>query len=56
MEANDLNDWLKLMLEEIRRKEREREEALREHERRQPGARPAEGAGRAAKPRPAGPY
>jgi molybdenum-dependent DNA-binding transcriptional regulator ModE len=30
-----LNEWLKLMLEEIRRKEREQEEAAREHERRQ---------------------
>lgn len=33
-----LNEWLKLMLEEIHRKQREREEAEREHERRQGGA------------------
>ncbi|MFU8821571.1 MAG: hypothetical protein ACNA8G_08425 [Gammaproteobacteria bacterium] len=30
-----MNDWLKLMLEEIRRKAREREEAEREHARRE---------------------
>ncbi|MFU8895238.1 MAG: hypothetical protein ACNA8J_02505 [Gammaproteobacteria bacterium] len=29
-----MNEWLKLMLEEIRRKEREREEALQEREHR----------------------
>jgi hypothetical protein len=33
-----LNEWLKLMLEEIRRKQREHEEAAREHQRRLPGA------------------
>lgn len=32
-----MNEWLKLMLEEIRRKEREREDALRERQRRGPG-------------------
>jgi hypothetical protein len=32
-----LNEWLKLMLEEIRRKQREREEVLRERERRASG-------------------
>lgn len=30
-----MTDWLKLMLEEIRRKQREREEALGEHRRRE---------------------
>jgi len=30
-----LNEWLKLMLEEIRRKQREREEILRERARRE---------------------
>ncbi len=29
-----MNEWLKLMLEEVRRKEREREEALQEREHR----------------------
>jgi hypothetical protein len=33
-----VNEWLKLMLEEIRRKQREREEASREHQRRGSGA------------------
>lgn len=33
-----MNEWLKLMLEEIRRKQREREETAREHQRRVPGA------------------
>ncbi|HRP34964.1 MAG TPA: hypothetical protein PLI48_03685 [Gammaproteobacteria bacterium] len=32
-----MNDWLKLMLEEIRRKQREREQASREHQRRGSG-------------------
>jgi hypothetical protein len=31
-----LNEWLKLMLDEIRRKQRERDEARRERERRGP--------------------
>jgi hypothetical protein len=43
-----LNEWLKLMLEEIRRKEREREEAAREHERRQADASRASGSTRPA--------
>ena len=33
----NVNEWLTLMLEEIRRKAREREEALEERARRQPG-------------------
>lgn len=33
-----MNEWLKLMLEEIRRKQREREEASREHLRRVSGS------------------
>lgn len=41
-----MNEWLKLMLEEIRRKEREREAAARERERRAlgtpDGTRPAD--------------
>jgi hypothetical protein len=43
-----LNEWLKLMLEEIRRKEREREDAAREHERRQADAARAAGSTRLA--------
>jgi hypothetical protein len=43
-----LNEWLKLMLEEIRRKDREREEAVRERERRRTGT-----SGAAEPPRPA---
>ncbi len=34
MEAGGLNEWLKLMLDEIRRKQRERDEAQRERARR----------------------
>lgn len=37
MEAKALNEWLKLMLDEIRRKQREREEAARERARRDSG-------------------
>jgi hypothetical protein len=38
-----LNEWLKLMLDEIRRKQREREEVLRERERREAGERTERG-------------
>jgi hypothetical protein len=55
-----LNEWVKLMLEEVRRKAREREEALQEHKRRQPGAQAGTQSGAsgetpedAAHPRPA---
>jgi hypothetical protein len=49
-----VNEWVKLMLEEVRRKQREREEALRERERRKapapaPAPAPA-GTGRAEAP------
>ena len=43
-----LNEWLKLMLEEIRLKEREQEDAAREHERRQADASRAPGPARPA--------
>lgn len=43
-----MNDWLKLMMEEIRRKEREQEEAERERARRE-----ADRPGQAELPRPA---
>jgi hypothetical protein len=54
MEASALNEWLSLMLDEIRRKQREREEAARERERREPGARD-QGEPGTARRRPAGP-
>lgn len=46
-----VSEWLKLMLEEIRRKQREREEAARERQRRVSGtdavgSRPPGGGGR----------
>ena len=34
-----MNEWLKIMLEEIRRKRRERGDAVAEHEAREPPAR-----------------
>ena len=47
-----LNEWLTLMLDEIRRKAREREEALQERARRQPGGHAPAGT---SKPRESGP-
>lgn len=47
----NLNEWLTLMLEEIRRKAREREEALAERARRQPGSQAPAGT---SKPRESG--
>lgn len=44
-----MTEWLKLMLEEIRRKQSEREDAVREHQRRAPAPTakgPADGGGR----------
>jgi hypothetical protein len=49
-----LNEWLKLMLDEIRRKQREREEARSERERRGPD-RSGGPRGDAEPPRPADP-
>jgi hypothetical protein len=46
-----LNEWVKLMLEEVRRKAREREEALQEHRRRESGT-PQDTPGQAGRPRP----
>lgn len=48
----NLNEWLTLMLEEIHRKAREREEALAERARRQPGSKAPAGT---RKPRDSGP-
>ena len=46
-----MNEWLKLMLDEIRRKERERAEIERERERRRSGSgNDAQEAGRASRP------
>jgi hypothetical protein len=45
-----LNEWLKLMLDEIRRKRRERDEALRERERRASEAARASGDETQARP------
>lgn len=49
----NVNEWLMLMLEEIRRKTREREEALEERARRQPGGHAPAGAGEAREAAPA---